>query len=183
MSSIKVDVSIKGISPLLMHAFPMVAVDSMEKKLPEQQCEICCYREPANGSAKGKLFVPAVNVQRALIAGAVYVKGKGRASLAKQAAACLFISPERLVLDNQSPIVDTRPVVVPATKGRVLRHRYRFDAWTIEFVLEYDDLLMKESEARRVVDESCLRVGFLDFRPERKGPFGRAMVTKWEAQD
>ena len=172
----QINITLEGISPLLMHAFPLVQVEALEKKSPTEQAELAAYRDPdTNG-----LYIPGINVQRALVSAAAYSKGKGRASLQKQAAACLSISPERLSLNGAGYTVDSRPVVVPATKGRVMRHRPRFEHWTIEFALDYDDALIKESELRRIVDDMGSRVGLLDFRPERKGPFGRCMVTRWE---
>jgi len=30
------------------------------------------------------------------------------------------------------------------------------------------------------VDDTGQRVGLLDFRPEKKGPFGRFVVTRWD---
>ena len=175
MSTKKVTVTLKGISPLLMHAFPLVPIEAIEKKTPQEQAELAAYRD-----GHRELFIPGVNVQRALVAAAAFSKGKGRASLQKQAAACIIVTPEHLLLGTKEFAIDTRPVVVPATKGRVLRHRPRLDAWGCEFTIEYDDNLLKATEIRRIVDDMCQRVGLLDFRPEKKGPFGRCMVTTWK---
>jgi len=177
MSIKNVKVTIKGKSPLLMHAFPMVALPKgWEKWEPEKQAEIVEYRDPENGMC----FIPGVAIQRALIGAAVYSKGKGRATLQKPVAACVLVSPERCSLGVKSYSVDSRPVVVPATKGRIIRHRPRFDEWKCSFDLECDDELLSEAQLRIVVDDAGSRVGLLDFRPERKGPFGRFMVTEWK---
>jgi len=171
-----VEVSIKGTSPLLMHRFPLEPVEAIEKKTPEEQAEIAAYRD----SESGELYVPGIAVQRALVAGAVYSKGKGRASLQKPAAACLMVNPQTIRLGMKEYVVDSRPVVVPATKGRILRHRARLDEWALNFELEWDDTLLKETEVRRILDDTGSRVGLLDFRPERKGPFGRFVVNHFE---
>jgi hypothetical protein len=39
--------------------------------------------------------------------------------------------------------------------------------------------LLTEKNLRKIVDDGLQRVGLLDFRPEKKGSFGRAMVVKW----
>jgi len=174
----KLAVEIKGISPLLMHAFPMAPIEGLEKMKPEEQAESVAYRVPATG----ELYVPGTALQRALVNAAVFSKGKGRASLQKIAAAVLFVSPEWLGCGTKEYQVDSRPVVVPATKGRVLRHRPRLDKWGLSFTLEYDETLLSEQQVRRIVDDTGSRVGLLDFRPERKGPFGRFMVTKWQPE-
>lgn len=170
-------VDIKGLSPLLMHQFPMVPVEALEKKTAEEQAEIAAYRDPVTRN----LYVPAVALQRCFINGATYSKGKGRGSLQKNAAACLLIGPEeRLSLGQQTFAVDARPIVVPATKGRVIRYRPRLDSWEVSFTIDYDENLLTEGQVRRIVDDSGSRVGLLDFRPEKKGPFGRFMVTSWQ---
>ena len=171
-----VDVKLRGISPLLMHAFPMQPIEAIEKKTPAEQAELSAYRDPETK----ELYVPGIAVQRALVSAAVFSKGKGRGSLQRNVAACVLVTPERIALGAATYEIDTRPVVVPATKGRVLRHRPRLDTWEISFAVEYDETLLSESQLRRVVDDMGSRVGLLDFRPERKGPFGRAMVTHWK---
>ncbi len=177
-----IHVRIKGLSPILMHAYPMVPIEAQEKLPPEQQAEIAAYRDPETKN----LYIPGVALQRALISGATFSKGKGRGSLQKIAAACVFVSPERVpILQGGKPVkeyvIDARPVVVPATKGRVIRYRPRFDEWEAEFGIDYDPTLLTEAQLRRIVDDTGSRVGILDFRPEKKGPFGRFMVTGWNA--
>lgn len=171
----KIELKIKGISPLLMHSFPMVPIEALEKKSKEEQAEIAAYRTPEN-----QLYIPGVNFGRSLIASATYSKGKGRASLQKSVAACVLVSPEWLILNPQKFSIDARPVVIPATKGRVMRYRPRFDEWKIDCEIEFDETLITETQLRKVVDDAGSRVGLLDFRPEKKGPFGRFIVTHWK---
>jgi hypothetical protein len=168
-------VTISGISPLLMHSYPLTPIEAIEKKTKEEQAEFASYRVPETK----ELYVPGVAMQRALVAGAAYSKGKGRASLAKPAAACLLIAQQYLGLGVSEFIIDARPVVIPATKGRVVRYRPRLDTWSISFELSYDDTLMTATQVRQIVDDTGKHVGILDFRPEKKGPFGRFVVTSW----
>ncbi len=177
MSIQKINVTIEGVSPLLMHAFPLTGTpDGYNKWEPERQAEFAAYRVPETG----QLYIPGINIQRCLVSGAAYSKGRGRSTLAKPVAACVMVSPEYCILDPQDYRVDSRPVVNHVTRGRLLSHRPRFDHWRVSFCIEYDDMLLKATELRRVVDDAGSRVGVLDFRPERKGPFGRFMVIKWE---
>lgn len=55
-------ITMEGISPLLMHAFPLTPVKSIEKKSPAEQAEISAYRDPDTN----ELYVPGVAVQRCL---------------------------------------------------------------------------------------------------------------------
>ena len=174
----KINVSIKGLTPLLMHAYPMVPIEALDKKPKEEQAEHAAYRDPDTK----ELYIPGINIQRAMINGATYSKGKGRSTLQKPVAACVFVFPERVSLGTKKFSIDSRPVVIKATGGRVLRHRPRLDTWECSFEIEFDNDLLKESEMRTILDNTLLRVGLLDFRPEKKGSFGRAMVTEWKAQ-
>ena len=168
-------VTIKGKSALLMHQFPLGPVEAIDMKPKEEQAEIAAYRDPDTE----ELYIPGVNIQRALVAGATYTK-KGRATLAKLAAATLMVTPERVSLGTKDFKIDSRAVVIKATRGRIVRHRPRLDEWSCTFELEYEDTLLKEDQVRKIVDDTGQRVGLLDFRPACKGPFGRFMVTKWD---
>jgi len=171
-------VTIEGLSPLLMHRFPMEPIEAMEKKTPEEQARIALYE------LDGKPYIPGVALHRTLINGAAYSKGKGRASLQKVVCAALFVEESILPLNGKTVpwAVDSRPVVVPATRGRILRHRPRFDQWETNFTLAWDETLMTEQQVRRIVDDAGQRVGILDFRPATKGPMGRFVVTKWKGR-
>ncbi len=176
MGTKMIKVEITGKSPLLMHKFPMVPIEAIEKKSPQEQAQLAAYSDEDTG----ELFIPGINIQRAFVSGATYSKGKRNATLQKTVAACVMIGPERLMLGTKKFSIDSRPVVIKATGGRIIRHRPRLDKWKIKFELEYEDTLLTEDQVRKVVDDTCQRVGFLDFRPEKKGPFGRAMVTSWK---
>ncbi len=173
----KINVVIQGISALLMHQFPMESPPKgHEKWSAEQQAKLCEYRDPESG----KLFIPGIAIQRCLIAGAVYSKGKGRASLKKPVAACVLISPERVSLGVKKYEVDSRPVVISATRGRIIRHRPRLDEWKCSFEIQFDDELVSAEEMKIVVEDAGKRCGLLDFRPACAGPFGRFRVTEWK---
>ena len=172
------EVGLKEKSALLMHRFPLEPIEALEKKPVAEQAEQAAYRNPETGN----LCVPGVCIQRALIAAAAYSKGKGRASLAKSAAACLMVSPEYVDLGIKKYKIDSRPVVIPSTKGRIIRHRPRIDKWKLTFELEWDDTLLTEVQVRKIVDDMGQRVGLLDFRPACKGPFGRSMVEHWKTE-
>jgi len=169
-SSEEVTVTIKGISPLMMHAFPMQPIEKLEKRPPEEQAELAAYRDPDTSN----LYVPAEAVRQSLIAAAAYTKKQ------KLAAACVLVGPERLGLGVSTFEIDARPVVIPSTKGRIVRYRPRLEGWSITFTLVYDPSLLKETEVRRIVNDAGSLVGLLEFRPQRKGPYGRFMVTEWK---
>jgi hypothetical protein len=171
-------VTIEGTSALMMKKYPETPIPGFEKKTPEEQAEISAYRIPGSK----ELYIPGVAVQRALVKAATYSKGKGRASLQKTAAACLMVLPEHVGLGTNKFKVDSRPVVVPATKGRIMRHRPRIDKWKGTFGLEWDETLMTEDQVKKIVEDMGKRVGLLEFRPSCNGPFGRCKVAKWVSE-
>jgi len=145
---------------------------------PEQQAEHVAYRHPASS----ELFIPATALWRAIVDGATYVKGKGRGSLQKVAAACIIVDPEYLLLGVKDYALDSRRVVVSATKGAIVRHRPRLDKWRVGFSVTYDPTLLSAVNVRQIVDCAGSRVGVLDFRPACKGPFGRFQVVEWRTE-
>jgi len=172
----KIEVEIKGVSPLMMHRYPLEPIEAIEKKPIEEQAEIAAYRDPDTD----ELYIPGIAIQRCLVAAATYSKGKGRASLQKQTAACVFVTPDRVSLRTKDFVIDSRRVVVPATRGSIIRHRPRLDDWIVNFEIEYDDVLLTEIQVRKIVDDAGLRVGLLEFNPVHKGPYGRFSVTEWK---
>lgn len=177
MSEQHVQVRIRGDSPLLMHAFPATVPENLDKLPPAEQARVHIYTDP-----KGKIVVPAECVRLTFVNGAVYSKGKGRGSLAKNVAAGLHIEPEYCDLMPQEYVIDSRPVVIPATRGRIVRHRAKWPEWELAFRVAFNDNLLTESQVRRIVEDSGKLVGLLDYRPAKRGPFGRFGIVEWKVK-
>jgi hypothetical protein len=75
--------------------------------------------------------------------------------------------------------VDSRPVTIPSTKGKVMRHRPRFDCWSAAFDLDIDETLIKPEFVQTLLTDVGRRQGWGDYRPEKGGPFGRFIVTEY----
>jgi hypothetical protein len=71
-------------------------------------------------------------------------------------------------------------VVIPATRGRLLRYRPIFENWSIEATLQVDTRLVDATLLRRIVDDAGDYVGVGDFRPAKNGPYGRFVVDNWQ---
>lgn len=61
-----------------------------------------------------------------------------------------------------------------------MRARPRFDQWVISGTLGFDERLVDAALVRTCLDEAGMYVGIADFRPQKKGPYGRFTVTRWE---
>ena len=175
----KARVKIEGLSPLMMHRYPMEEIKALDKKSPEEQAEIAAHRNPQTE----ELFIPGVAIQRALVNAAVFSKGKGRASLQKVAAACLLVLPEEVGLGTKNYVIDSRAVVMPTTKGRVVRHRPKLESWKCSFDVEWDEELLNEPQVKKIVEDMGKRVGLLEFSPRCKGPYGRCKIVDWEVTE
>jgi hypothetical protein len=78
--------------------------------------------------------------------------------------------------------VDARPVTIPATKGRIMRYRPRWDAWKMRFGLEIDEDMLALDDAQMLLTEGGSSYGIGDFRPEKSGPFGRFVIESWQVE-
>lgn len=176
----QVQVKISGTTPLIVNRFHEDAQEEAssgvhsrrERPGPEDDARDRLYQND-----DGPYF-PAENVRRAIIAAAARTK-IGRRSATTDVAAALFVLPFALPIAGDWH-VDSRPVVIPATKGRILRHRPMFDEWAISLTLQIETELIDAKTIRKILDDAGNYVGIGDYRPERKGPFGRFRVDSWD---
>lgn len=184
----QVKVTIKGLTPLLMNRFTEeseVAVSSgtrvsirSHSGTPREYAEKKAYKDDS-----GNLYIPGANIFSCLVAaGAFHKVGRNKLTTHKSSLVPAGIS----VLDLICPLtpskweVDSRSVVIPATGGRVMCHRPRLDEWETTFSLDVDTEMFSDGFVRILVADAGRKIGLGDFRPSRKGPFGRFSVTGWE---
>lgn len=185
----EIQITITGVTPLICNRFydeaAMAATNGTrssatgaDRGTPLEQAEKKLYR-----NADGQLFIPQPNVMRALVDGGRFHKiGKSQVTTATSSLlfACLDIVGTEIPVVHKEPWrVDTRAVVVPSTKGRILTHRPMFDDWELSFEAVLDTSIVSERVFRMCVDDAGKRVGLGDFRPARKGPYGKFVVTEW----
>jgi len=192
----KIKCSIAGSSPLLMNRFTEQAAAKISagssstitisaRGTPREQAEPKLYT-----SANGRPMLPGPNVFRGLIdAGAFHKAGRKAITTHKSSLVPAGVQIEELECLLSDPFkpgewptweVDSRSVVNPATGGRMMCHRPRFDAWGLDFTLLIDDKMFDHAIVRLLVDDLGTKIGLGDFRPSRKGPFGRFLVSHWE---
>lgn len=182
-----IHVTIEGVSPLLCNRFheeAQAAVSSGtslsirgSKGTPREQAEPKVYLD-----SNGKTVLPGTNLMSAITEAGKFVKaGKTKLTTTKSSLVPAGIA----VMELELPItpgkweVDSRAVVIPSTGGRIMAHRPRFDAWAVKCTLEVDGAMFGEKLVRELLDLAGSKVGVGDFRPQRKGPFGRFKITSW----
>ncbi|MBU0607874.1 MAG: hypothetical protein KKI08_08290 [Armatimonadetes bacterium] len=189
----QIEVTITGISPLLMNRFTDEAevatssghspgVGNGNRGTPREQAEKTAYRDPTTG----ELFLPGPNIFAAIIdAGKFHKLGKNKVTTQKSS----LVPAGLLVLDMMLPLgardfeVDSRRIVNPATGGARLRHRARLDKWAASFTLDVDETMFSADFVRVLVDDAGKKVGVCDYRPAKRGPFGRFVVTNWKVSN
>lgn len=190
----KIRVTISGITPLLMNRFhegAEVAVSGGtsvsfrgDKGTPREQATVKLYSDE-----DGLLYVPGPNLFACIIAAGTFHKaGKSKLTTMRTSLIPAGIMVDDLVC-NLTDVdgkllteweVDSRSVVIPSTGGRIMCHRPRVDEWHTTFTLDVDSTMFSPTLVRAVVDDAGKKIGLGDFRPARKGPFGRFVVSHWE---
>lgn len=180
---------IESLSAMLQHRFgDAEEMDAASRKVhiktkdPRAEAEKCVYRNET-----GHLYVPGAAIARSLReAGAAHKQRGSRKSLKYVIPAAILIPEEQVILRDSegNPLtefeVDSRPVVIPATKGRIMRHRPRINKYWAEFHIEIDEDMLEPALIHQLLIEAGLKCGLLDYRPERGGPFGRFAVVSWQ---
>lgn len=177
-----IDIEITGVTPLLMNRFNE---DDLSNKKRDKHLT---PREEATKTAyldqEGKLYYPPENIYACIIeAGKFHKDGKNKITTMKSSLipagvmiidkVCRFTKPDLFE-------VDSRSVVVPSTGGRIMKRRAKLDEWITNFSIELDIQMFSPRQMREIVDDAGKKVGLGDYRPSRKGIFGRFVVTKWE---
>lgn len=178
----KYKVTIEGITPLLMNKPAEYGFDEqwIEKKASTDWEAESLKKLYVNGE---EIYQPATHIERALIdAGKkIKVKGQGKATFSKLFGS--MVSIEEDIIPHQIVDFETYKtlVVIPSTKGRVMRYRPMFRKWKLSFTINAEDEIPKEAinESLQIAGKY---VGIGDWRPEKKGKFGKFQVVKFEEQ-
>ena len=170
-----VEVTVKGISPLLMNRFPEPGETKTATKRTAGQKERdpkdCLYVLP-----NGKLYQPAEHFRQSMIESSKNFR-IGKKSYMRLVSSSVVVEPEALIHKNQKWVVDRRSVVNPSTKGRVMKSRPRLDDWEVDFKIVILDDDISLSAIKDILEYAGKYIGVGDYRPTHKGWFGKFMVT------
>lgn len=185
-----IEVKIKGTTSLMLNRFTETNEHEtktrkvlMNHGTPRERAENSTYKD-----ASGHFFFPGAAIGRLLREAGSNHKMRGSRKSAKfvvPAAVCVLDDcvlirngdGESLAKDFE---VDSRPVVIPATKGRIMAHRPRWDCWSANFNIRINDDLLPVDFVNQLLVEGSQQIGIGAFRPQCGGPFGTFMVTSWK---
>lgn len=189
----KIEIEIQGTMPLLMNRFGEDSEVKVgggtsvtftgDRGTPREQAAPKRYSDDA-----GRLYIPGPNIYAAIIAaGSFHKAGKSKLTTFKTSLIPAGVMVDDLVcqlIDADGKAiteweVDSRSVVNPSTGGRRMCHRPRVDKWRMRFTLDVDTTMFSPNLVRAIVDDAGKKLGLGDYRPQKKGPFGRFVVSRW----
>ncbi len=183
-----VEVEICGTSPLLIHRFSEASEQAKSTRRmqitprdPRAEAEKVAYIAP-----DGTYYFSAFSIPNAMgNAGSNHKMLGSRKSLRFVVPSAVRMTTDAItILNGDEPAksfeVDARPVTIPATKGRIMRYRPRFDSWNAKFNLLIEEDALSIEDAHLLLEEAGRTIGVGDFRPEKRGPFGCFRVVKFK---
>lgn len=182
---IKFDVLIEGEEPgILLHNPSSMLVYRKGKgpsaksiPTPEEEAAAALYWT----EDKSSIMIPAINIQSCMIAASSGWK-VGKKSMMPYIAGSIFIDPKAVPFNTKKYEIDIRRVVIMG-KG-IMRARPKLYPWKLYFsigVAEEDIPIAGDAlseNLHNILNEGGRRLGLGDFRPQRKGPFGRFRVVE-----
>ena len=175
----KYEVEIKGISALLMNRFIEGSLEEVNIRKGEAK-----QKNPADKlytNSDGSAYIPSTYIRGALIeAGkSLKIQGKGKSTYSKLIGSTVMVYPDAITINPNKWEPYTITAVNPTTKGRVSVTRPKFNEWGLKFeIIATDDISSDKLEI--ILVEAGRYVGIGDWRPQKKGMFGKFIVTKFE---
>lgn len=174
-----VEVTIKGVCPLLQHRFP--TEEQGEEKSRRKQ-KVFKAKDEAEKSlykdGKGGVYEPAEHILAALAKAGTAFKFERRTTYKQIMNAGVVIEPDCIPLNKKTyDEIDSRPVVIE--RKRIVRSRPKFNDWGLSFRICVLDDRISIPALKEILDFAGSSIGIGDYRPR----FGRFMVTKFKETD
>jgi hypothetical protein len=174
-----IEIEITGIAPLLHNRFPTEEhgqnTSKAKKKVyvPKEEAEKKLYKD-----SEGKIVHPAEHMFQSIRRAASDFKFSGKKTFKDVIISGIVVLPDMIPLITDKPYdIDTRPVVVPGQRSRVLCWRPRFNNWKLKFIIHIlDDENISISNLKEILEKAGATKGIGDYRPR----FGRFMVTSFQ---
>ena len=178
MSYLKI--KLVGDSPLLMNNPASMLENDKSSAVKQYVPGIEAAKKAYWNKDKTALIIPSRCIHAMMVAGCDRRYKIGKLGAKSYIAGCITIQPEDVSLNTKEYEIDERTVVIQ--KSRVLCWRPKFPTWEIEFDLIYDNDIFSGSEKVLIdlLNDCGKRVGLLDYRPAKKGSFGRFHVENWQ---
>jgi hypothetical protein len=178
----KIDVKIRGLTPLLMNRLNPESLKSksrmkMAQYSTEKDAEASAYMAEIGG--KKQLYIPQEALYSMIIQTATQYRAK-RISLSSLLAGTMRVEPEKIPLGTDKYEIDERAVVIQ--RQRVLKGRAKIPKWSAKFQIIYDSKRLPEgieATLKEILEDAGTRMGLLDYRPQHRGWFGTFVVESF----
>ena len=178
----KITVTIEGTTPLLMNRYNVEAELERQKGKritktydPKEEAEKSAYWST---SKKKELIIPSEVLYASILNASSFHK-IGKRSAKSILAGSIRVEPFEISLGTSKYVIDTRPVVIQ--RARVLKSRAKLEKWKASFDIVYDEGLIADPQIiKTVLSEAGQRIGIMDFRPNKGGPYGTFITTKFQ---
>ncbi len=187
-----VKVTIRGLSPLLQNNPIQMgkggdgASHKRTRPSREVEAESTTYRD-----SNGALYMPSKAIFGCMLNAATDLKLKGsRKSLSTMLkGATLGITditgtPRQITLRdaNGNPLtnIDIYSDRCVIQKAGVIKHRAMINEWGLEFIVKFASEYVPAQSIREALERGGILVGIGDYRPDKKGEFGRFEVMSFE---
>lgn len=123
---------------------------------------------------KSELYTPSYMIERTLVEAGkkLQIKGQGKATWSKHFGSMIDVSPKEVIHKNQDFKIHMALVVIPTTKGRIARYRPWLEEWELDFTVTTEDEI-EDSVLKQGFEIAGKFAGLGDWRPEKKGKYGR----------
>ncbi|MAF13389.1 MAG: hypothetical protein CMI53_00645 [Parcubacteria group bacterium] len=200
-----IEVTIKGSSPLLMNPLTDATLEGLrtgvhppvKKDGPASDvARTRVYRAqnfvPVKEGDLGPVVMPSVNFLACLVeAGRSVKNGKKQISTASTTTLYSFLEilepefpltdlQEENTQDGEGWITDCRRGVLAQNNIAVCIVRPRFDIWSFRYTMTIDLGEIDEGKVAELITTAGKKVGLCDFRPAKRGHFGRFAITDWK---
>jgi len=201
---IRVRVRCRGTTPLLFNRMTMEQLDCLRTKEKKGK-NAPRPKDPRDEAApkvyqdeNGMPFLPDEMFFACLVNAGVFVRLDGKRQVSTRDSTTLpgFLEIEERIIylmhpDEQKPNkkkplrweVDMRQGKNPNGGEAVCIVRPRFDLWAFEVTIQIDTDEINEELIRELFDKAGKRMGLGDFRPQKKGRYGKFVVECWEKLD
>lgn len=185
----RINIEFEGQTPLLMNRLTPEELETLRTKERKKFTAPKDPRETANKKVyqteDGAPYLPVENLMSCLIHAGCYIKldGKRQMSTAKSTLLPGFLAIEDHMIKLDAPNgweVDMRQGRNPNGGEAVCIVRPRFNTWKFKCSMMVDDQSISLQTIRELIDKAGSLIGLGDFRPSKKGVFGKFKVTGWK---
>jgi len=178
------NITIVGTSPLLMNRPSQLDIGDKSKtakretQTPKEIAEAKLYID-----SEDRIYCPATWFHGCIVEAGkqkkMLGKGSARANYSKVCGSSVEINPFEILLKDKWKVFSIL-AVNPTTKGKNILHRPQFDKWELNFEVAFEEEQIEVSVMKEIFDIAGRQVGVGDWRPAKKGRFGKFQVTLWK---